>query len=84
MNKIFGFLAPLAMFGLALTMTVALLVAHKGESYVTLARPFEQTYEAVAHYGIVAVGLLFSGPGTLSLDHLLFGRKPPLAAVLAP
>ncbi len=79
---IFGLLTPLAMLGLTVTMAVALFQGHRGEPYVSLARPFAPTYELVAHYGIIAVGLLFSGPGVLSLDYLLFGRKP--AAATAP
>ena len=81
---IFGFLTPLAALGLAITMTVALVLGHKGEPYVSFARPFGPTYELVAHYGIVALGLLFTGPGTVSLDYLLFGRKARIEAVPAP
>ena len=72
---IFGLLTPLAMLGLIITMAVALLKGHPGEPYVSLDRPFKPTYELVAHYGIVAVGLLLAGPGTLSLDYWLFGRR---------
>ena len=74
---ILGFLTPLAMLGLTATMSVALIEGHKGEPYVSLARPFGPTYELVAHYGIVALGLLFAGPGWLSVDYLLFGRGKP-------
>ena len=74
---VFGFLTPLATLGLTITMTVALVLGHKGEPYVSFARPFAPTYELVAHYGIVALGLLCSGPGTWSLDYLLFGRNRP-------
>ena len=72
---ILGLLTPLAMLGLTITMIVALRAGHQGEPYVSLARPFGPTYELVAHYGIIAVGLLFAGPGVLSLDYLLFGKK---------
>ena len=81
---IFGLLTPLAMLGLTATMAVALIQGHKGEPYVSLARPFGPTYELVAHYGIIAVGLFFSGPGALSLDYLLFGRKPVSATTPVP
>ena len=81
---IFGLLTPLAMIGLAVTMGVALYKGHPGEPYVSFARPFGATYELVAHYGILAVGLLLSGPGKLSLDYLLFGRKSSSGTVPVP
>ena len=81
---IFGLLTPLAMLGLTVTMAVAFFQGHKGEPYVSLARPFGPTYELVAHYGIVAVGLLFCGPGVLSLDYLLFGRRTVPAPTPVP
>ena len=75
MAMILGLFTPLAMLGLAITMTVALVQGHRGEPYVSLDRPYKPTYEAVAHYGIVALGLLLTGPGKVSLDYLLFGRR---------
>ena len=73
----FGFLTPLAMLGLVVTMSVALYKGHlvAGEGYVSLDRPFRPTYEIVAHFLTLAVAFLLSGPGTLSLDYLLFGRE---------
>ena len=70
-----GLLTPLAMLGLTITMAVALIKGHPGEGYVSLDRPFKPTYELVAHYGLIAFGLLLTGPGALSLDYLLFGRR---------
>ncbi len=79
-----GLLTPLAMLGLTVTMGVALYKGHPGEPYVSLARPFGPTYELVAHYGILALGLLLSGPGVFSFDYLLFGRKPAAGMVPVP
>ena len=81
-----GFLTPLAMLGLAVTMTVALYKGHlvAGEGFVSLDRPFKPTYEIVAHFLIVAVAFLLSGPGTLSLDYLLFGRKKSAGTAMVP
>ena len=81
---ILGFFTPLAMLGLAATMLVALLQGHRGETYVSLDRPYKPTYELVAHYGIVALGLLLTGPGAWSLDYLLFGRRREEAAPVVP
>ena len=72
------------MLGLAITMTVALIQGHRGESYVALDRPYKPTYELVAHYGIVALGLLLTGPGAVSLDYLLFGRRREAAPPVVP
>ena len=81
---VLGLFTPLAMLGLAVTMTVALLQGHRGEPYVSLDRPYKPTYELVAHYGVVALGLLLTGPGAWSLDYLLFGRRRSAAQTPAP
>ena len=74
---IFGLLTPLGMLGILIAMSFAILKFHlpRGAVYVPLSnRP---DFEAAAHYWIIAVTLLFTGPGTLSLVALIFGRRPP-------
>lgn len=73
---IVGLVTPLAMMGILCTMGVAIIKFHWGvrhAHYVPLRGGFD--YEAAAHYFIIALGLLLTGPGTLSLDWWLFGRR---------
>ncbi len=84
LSMIFGFLTPLGMLGIMATMCFAILKFHLARNavYVPLSLPTDRPdYEAAAHYLIFATGLLFTGPGTLSLDALIFGRReaPPVA-----
>ena len=71
-----GLLTPLAALGILLTMSFAIVRFHWGVNhahYVAL-KPGPD-YEAAAHYFIYSLGLLFTGPGKLSLDALIFGRR---------
>ena len=74
-----GLLTPLAALGILITMGVAILKFHWGVRHATyvvvIPGPDKFDYEAAAHYFIVALVLLLSGPGSLSLDTLLFGRR---------
>lgn len=70
-----GLLTPLASFGLACTMTVAVWT-----HAVVLGDPFASTgkggaYEPAAVYLCVALLLLLAGPGRFSLDRAIFGEK---------
>jgi putative oxidoreductase len=38
-----------------------------------------RSYELAAVYLCAALGILLTGPGRLSIDALLFGKKPPSA-----
>mgnify|MGYP000627956594 CR=1 FL=1 len=64
---IVGLLTPLALVPLIITMVVALFVIHGADPWAKKELAF--TYLAVY------AGLLFSGPGKLSLDYRLFGTS---------
>jgi putative oxidoreductase len=74
-----GFLTPLASFGLACTMAVAVYV-----HAVVFGDPFAHTgeggaYEAASVYFCIALLLILAGPGRFSLDRLVFGERTPMA-----
>ena len=68
-----GLLTPLAAVGVALTMLTALLTVHlkHGDPFVSMHGP---SYESALGYFAVALLMALTGPGSLSLDFLLFGR----------
>ena len=73
---ILGLLTPLASFGIACTMSVA-VYTHA----IVMKDPFVRmgpggAYELASVYFCIAVLLLVAGPGRFSIDHLMFNRKP--------
>lgn len=68
-----GLLTPIAAFGIACTMAVAITTVHlaHGDPFVGHGG---KSYESAAGYLAVALCLMLIGPGKLSLDYLLFGR----------
>jgi putative oxidoreductase len=71
-----GLLTPLASFGLACTMAVAIrlhaLVLH--DPFVAKG-PGSGSYELATVYLCVALLLIFAGPGKFSVDRMVFGEK---------
>ena len=81
---IIGFLTPLFSLMIACTMAVAVTTIH-----IRLGHPFVDltgghSYELATVYFAVAVCLLLVGPGSLSLDYCLFGRRRAPAPDLPP
>ncbi len=72
---ILGLLTPLAMFGLACTMLTAIFTVHIRAGDPFVARGGGRSYELAALYLGVALLMLFTGPGKLSLDAKIFGRR---------
>jgi putative oxidoreductase len=70
---ILGLLTPLAAVGIAITMAVAILTAHAGDPFISPTGG--KSFELAALYLASALGLLFVGPGALSLDAAIFGRR---------
>ena len=70
-----GLLTPLASFGLACTMTVAVWMhaAVLHDPFVALQGG--RSYELASVYLCVAVLLLLAGPGRFSVDRVAFGEK---------
>ena len=71
---ILGLLTPLACLGIISTMVVAFLKVHLPAGHPFVAGG-PASFETVAFFAVVALALLVSGPGALSLDAWLFGRR---------
>ncbi|TWT89067.1 putative oxidoreductase CatD [Pseudobythopirellula maris] len=71
-----GLLTRVAVLPLAFTMVIALFVVHADDPW--------QTKELAAAYLAVYVALLLTGPGSLSIDRLIFGRGQAANAADAP
>ncbi len=71
---IVGLLTPLACLGILCTMGTAyfMVLRPKGLPFVSNGGG---SYETAAFIAVVALGLIVAGPGALSLDALLFGRR---------
>jgi putative oxidoreductase len=72
---ILGLLTPLASFGLACTMGVAVWMhaVVRGDPFVPSGPG--GSYELASIYLCIAVLLLLSGPGRFSLDRVVFGKR---------
>lgn len=79
---IVGLLTPIAALGVAATMLTALITVHfkHGDPFVTM---HGESFESPLGYLAFALLMILTGPGRLSLDALLFGRRNA-AAVTVP
>jgi len=70
-----GFLTPIACLAIIVTMVTALTTVHlpKGDPFVGL--PGKESYELPLTYLVIGLTLLLVGPGTFSLDAIIFGRR---------
>jgi putative oxidoreductase len=71
---VLGFLTPLFSIAIACTMATAYAMVHTQDAFVSF-RPGDPSFELTAVYFATAICLLLCGPGQLSLDHCLFGRR---------
>lgn len=67
-----GLLTPFAALGVIATMLGAYFVVHKGDPWIN---PGGSSFELASVYFLIAATLLFTGPGKLSLDALLFSKN---------
>ncbi|KAF0249939.1 MAG: hypothetical protein FD167_649 [bacterium] len=72
---ILGLLTPLAMLGLASTMFVAIATVHLPSGHPFVGQPGSPSFEPAALYLAVALMSIITGPGSLSLDAIIFGDK---------
>jgi putative oxidoreductase len=71
---ILGLLTPLAMFGLACTMLTAITTVHLAQGHPFVARS-GPSYELATLYLGFAVLMIIAGPGSYSIDAILFGKN---------
>ena len=71
---VLGLLTPIAAFGLVCQMIGALILVHipQGHPFVSQGGP---SSELALIYLVMSIMLIFLGPGKLSLDAALFGRR---------
>ena len=72
---ILGLLTPVAALGIACVMLAGIGMAHLPAGDPFVGAPGQSSYESATGYLAVALLLIVTGPGALSLDRLLFGRR---------
>ncbi len=77
----FGALFPLACFGIMCTMFVATM-SNLGNNEVLISGSGGDSSESSALYFVIALAFFLTGPGLLSFDYFVFGRKktPPVTS----
>jgi putative oxidoreductase len=82
---IIGLLTPIAALGVAFTMLVAAYMGHisKGDPFVNPPGRQGGSWELASVYFAISLLLMLAGPGALSLDALLFGKKQRGGRVIA-
>ncbi len=71
---IFGILTPLACLAIMCTMFVATMFLF-GKGATMVANPPNPSWELSGLYFVIALTLFLTGPGLLSFDYFVFGRK---------
>jgi putative oxidoreductase len=74
---VLGLLTPLACLGIAGTMSFAIVMVHlrAGHAFVSLSNPPGPSWELAGVYLAGVILLLLIGPGRISLDAVLLGRR---------
>jgi putative oxidoreductase len=72
---VLGLLAPLASIFLSCTMIVAIGMHHLPRHDPFVSPTMGPSWELAAAYLATALAVLLIGPGRLSLDYLIFGRR---------
>jgi putative oxidoreductase len=76
---ILGLLTPLAALGVIGTMIGAYVISHSQDPWFAPPGWKGGSYELASLYLVMAVLLLLMGPGVLSLDALVFGKRRPIS-----
>ena len=72
---IVGLLTPIAAFGIACTMAVAIMTVSLPMGQTFVAKPGKSSYELALTFLAIMLMMMFVGPGILSLDALLFNKN---------
>jgi putative oxidoreductase len=79
-----GFLTPIACLAIIVTMVTALTTVHLPAGDPFVGPPGKESYELPLTYLVIGLTLLLVGPGTFSLDAIIFGRRPGTAEPSPP